>query len=70
MGPAEGLASGLAVADRDLLDRGISAGVTTASWVGRLVATWQSGYVRLYALAMFVGLAVLAVLVAALGGGA
>jgi NADH-quinone oxidoreductase subunit L len=68
VGTAEGLAGGLAVADRDLLDRGIAAGVTTASWVGRAVAAWQSGYVRLYALAMFIGLAALAVLVAALGG--
>ncbi len=68
VGVAEGIAGGLAVADRDLLDRGIAAGVTTASWVGRAVAAWQSGYVRVYALAMFIALAALAVLAAALGG--
>ena len=65
---AEGLAAGLAVADRDLLDRGIAAGVTTASWLGRAVAAWQSGFVRLYALATLIGLTALAVVVAALGG--
>ena len=63
--PAEGVAAGLAIGDRDLLDKGIAAGVTTATWVGRLVAAWQSGFVRLYALAMFVGLAALVVIVAA-----
>jgi NADH-quinone oxidoreductase subunit L len=68
VGPAEGVAAGLAVADRDLLDKGIAAGVTTAGWVGRGVAAWQSGYVRLYALAMFVGLAALVVVVAVVGG--
>ena len=68
VGPAEGLAGGFAIADRDLLDRGIAAGVTTATWLGRLVASWQSGYVRLYALALFIGLAALAVVVAAIGG--
>jgi len=68
VGPAEGVAGGLAVADRDLLDRGIAAGVTTSSLIGRAVAAWQSGYVRLYALAMFLGLAALAVVAAVVGG--
>jgi len=68
IGPAEGVAAGLAVADRDLLDRGIAAGVTTSSWIGRAVAAWQSGYVRLYALAMFLGLAAVAVVAAVVGG--
>ena len=68
VGPAEGIAGGLAIADRDLLDRGIAAGVTASSWIGRLVAAWQSGFVRLYALAMFVGLVTLAVVAAVLGG--
>jgi len=63
-----GVAAGLAVADRDLLDRGIAAGVTTSSWIGRAVAAWQSGYVRLYALAMFLGLAAVAVVAAVVGG--
>jgi hypothetical protein len=40
--------------------------------VGRLVAAWQSGFVRLYALAMFLGLAavvtIVAVTVANVGG--
>jgi len=68
VGPAEGVAAGLAVADRDLLDKGIAAGVTTAGWIGRGVAAWQSGYVRLYALAMLIGLAALVVVVAVVGG--
>jgi NADH-quinone oxidoreductase subunit L len=68
VGPAEGVAAGLAIADRDLLDRGIAAGVTTAGWIGRGVAAWQSGYVRLYALAMLVGLAALVVAAAVFGG--
>jgi NADH-quinone oxidoreductase subunit L len=68
VGPAEGVAGGLAVADRDLLDRGIAAGVTASSLIGRAVAAWQSGYVRLYALAMFLGLAALAVVAAVVGG--
>jgi len=66
--PAEGVADSLAVADRDLLDRGIAAGVTSATWIGRAVAAWQGGYVRLYAMAMFLGLAAL-VLVAVIVGG-
>jgi NADH-quinone oxidoreductase subunit L len=66
--PAEGVADSLAVADRELLDRGIAAGVTSATWIGRLVAAWQGGYVRLYALAMFLGLAALAIVAVVVGG--
>ena len=65
--PASGLAEGFAVADRDLLDRGIAAGVTSAAWIGRLSAAWQGGMVRLYALAMLIGLAVLVVLALLVG---
>jgi NADH-quinone oxidoreductase subunit L len=68
VGPAEGIAAGLAVVDRDLLDKGIASGVTTSSWIGRGVAAWQSGFVRLYALAMFLGLAALIVVAAVFGG--
>jgi NADH-quinone oxidoreductase subunit L len=71
--PAEGVSAGLAIGDRDLLDKGIAAGVTTATWLGRVVAVWQSGHVRLYALAMLVGLVALAltvlVTVSSAGGG-
>jgi len=66
--PTEGLADGLKVADRDLLDRGIAAGVTSATWIGRAAAGWQGGYVRLYALAMFLGLAALTILAVVVGG--
>ena len=66
--PAEGVAAALAVADRDLLDRGLAGSVTAAGWIGRLVAVWQSGYVRRYALATFLGVAALALAVALLGG--
>jgi len=65
VGPVEGVASGLAIGDRDLLDRGIGAGVASATWLGRLAAAWQSGHVRMYALAMLLGLAAIVVAVAA-----
>jgi NADH-quinone oxidoreductase subunit L len=68
VGTAEGWPAGSRSPTATCSTRGIAAGVTTASWVGRAVAAWQSGYVRLYALAMFIGLAALAVVAAALGG--
>jgi NADH-quinone oxidoreductase subunit L len=68
IGPAEGTATALAIIDRDVLDRGLAASVTTAGWLSRLVMVFQSGFVRAYALAMLAGATVL-VLVAVLVGG-
>lgn len=67
VGPAEGFASGLGVLDRDVLDRGLAAGVTTTGWLAKLVMLLQSGYVRNYALLMLAG-AVVLVLVVVLAG--
>jgi NADH-quinone oxidoreductase subunit L len=69
IGPSEGVAVGLSVIDRDILDRGMASGVTGAGWIGRVTNLWQSGYVRAYALAMFSGAValVLVVVVSVLG---
>ena len=57
---AEGTAKGLTVADRELVDKGVSGGFTTVGLLARTVTLLQSGYVRAYALAMFLGIAALA----------
>jgi len=67
VGPAEGTASGLAVLDRDVLDRGLAAAVTTTGVLARGIMMLQTGFVRNYALAMLVG-AVVLVLVVVLAG--
>ena len=67
VGPAEGIASGLAVLDRDVLDRGLAAAVTTTGVLARGIMLLQTGFVRNYALAMLVG-AVVLVLVVVLAG--
>jgi NADH-quinone oxidoreductase subunit L len=63
VGPSEGVAVGLSVIDRDILDRGMASGVTGAGWVARAATLWQSGYVRAYALSMLSGAAVLVLVV-------
>src|SRR6056297_157925 len=67
IGGAEGTASGVAVLDRDLVDRGLLGLGTALTFFGRLSARLQSGFVRAYALAMFVGVGVLVILVAWMG---
>jgi NADH-quinone oxidoreductase subunit L len=67
VGPVEGTADGMAVIDRDVLDRGLAASVTAMGWIGRLTTLWQSGFVRAYALAMLLGAILLVVLVIATG---
>ncbi len=67
VGPAEGVSSGLALLDRDVLDRGLAASVTTTGWLARLVMLWQSGYVRNYALAMMAGAVILILVVVLVG---
>ncbi len=58
--PGESVAEGLAVLDRDVLDRGLAASAGAVPLLGRLATLWQTGYVRLYALAMLAGVAVVA----------
>jgi NADH-quinone oxidoreductase subunit L len=66
----EGAASGLAELDQGVVDRGLvtmSEGGT--GLIAKAASLWQSGYVRIYALAMLFGLMVL-LLVVVLGMGA
>ena len=65
--PAEGVAEGLALVDREVVDKGVSSGASSANVLGKAMTLLQSGYVRSYALAMFLGVAALA-LVALLSG--
>ncbi len=67
VGSAEGTAGGVAVLDRDLLDRGLLGLGSALTFVGRLALRWQTGFVRAYALAMWIGVAVLVLVVAWLG---
>ncbi|HZJ08571.1 MAG TPA: NADH-quinone oxidoreductase subunit L [Trueperaceae bacterium] len=64
--PGESVAEGLSVLDRDVLDRGMSGSAGAVGLLGRLATAVQSGYVRLYALTMLLGAALLGVLVAVL----
>jgi len=67
VGPAEGTSAGLAVLDRDVLDRGLAAAVTTTSWLARAIILLQNGFVRAYALSMLVGAVVLVLVVVLVG---
>ncbi len=64
VGPGEGLASGVSQLDRDVVDRAITGGGVSVGRLGKVVTALQSGYVRAYALAMLLGVALLAVLAA------
>ena len=64
--PAESVADGLSVLDREVLDRAVVASAAPVDLLGKLATAWQSGQVRMYAMAMLAGAVVLAVLVAAL----
>ena len=58
--PGESVAAGLAALDREVVDGGLAATVSGVPLLARLVTLWQTGYVRLYALAMLAGAAVVA----------
>src|SRR5690606_9998956 len=60
VGPGASVAEGLAVLDREVLDRGLASTAAPAGLLGRIATSWQTGYVRLYALSMLIGAAVLA----------
>ncbi|CAN5908280.1 NADH-quinone oxidoreductase subunit L [soil metagenome] len=64
---AESAANGLALVDREVVDRGINSSAPAASILGRAMTLLQSGYVRSYALAMFLGVAALVLVVAITG---
>jgi len=61
--PGGGLTEGLSILDRDVIDRGIVRSVGRTGFLGRTLTLLQNGYVRLYALLMLAGVAVLALLV-------
>jgi NADH-quinone oxidoreductase subunit L len=65
--PGEGAASGIAVLDRDVVDRGVNGSVGLVPLLGRLLVRLQSGYVRAYAFAMLLGAAALVLLAALMG---
>jgi len=67
VGGAEGAAEGVTVLDRDLLDRGLLGLGSAMTFFGGLVARFQTGFVRNYALVMFAGAAILLLVVAWLG---
>lgn len=65
---SEGAAEGLKTFDARLVAKGISGSFGGVGLLARILTLLQTGYVRTYALAMFVGVAVL-VMVVAFGGG-
>ncbi|NBC96268.1 MAG: NADH-quinone oxidoreductase subunit L, partial [Deinococcus-Thermus bacterium] len=67
VGGAEGTAGGVAVLDRDLVDRGLLGLGSALALFSRLTLRLQSGMVRAYAFAMLTGVAVLVLVVAWLG---
>lgn len=66
--PSEIAATGLSLVDTEVLDRGVSGSARGVSLLGETLRWLQTGYARAYALAMFIGVAAL-VLVVAFGGG-
>ncbi len=65
--PAESVAEGLSVLDRDVLDRGLVASAGGAVWLSRATTLLQTGHVRLYALAMLAGAVVVAAIALLVG---
>jgi hypothetical protein len=63
-GPFLPTAGALSVLDRDVVDRSLSGSAGAAGLIARVSALWQSGYARLYALSMLLGLVVLIGIVA------
>ncbi|MEX2502710.1 MAG: NADH-quinone oxidoreductase subunit L [Trueperaceae bacterium] len=64
VGSAEGTADGVAVLDRDLVDRGLLGFATALAFFGRLAARIQTGTVRTYAATMFASVVVLVLVLA------
>jgi len=68
--PGEGLAEGFREVDEEVLEKGIGGSEAGVSEVGQSVVQVQSGFVRVYALLMLVGLAALVLVVAFTRAGA
>jgi NADH-quinone oxidoreductase subunit L len=66
--PTEIAASGMAAVDKEVLDKGIVGGAGGIGLLGETLRWLQTGLARAYALAMFIGVAII-VLVIAFGGG-
>ncbi len=64
VGGSEGTADGVAVLDRDVVDRGLLGLGSALTLFARLAAAVQTGFVRTYAFAMFAGAVVLALVLA------
>ncbi len=64
VGGAQGAADGVAVLDRDLVDRGLLGAGTALGTFGRAAAAIQTGRVRTYAATMFAALVILLLLLA------
>jgi NADH-quinone oxidoreductase subunit L len=66
--PAESIAEGLRIIDRDLIDHGISSTIGSFGLLARVVRRLQSGFVRSYAFVMLLCVSGLVLLVALFGG--
>ena len=66
--PGEGTASGLALLDREVVDEGLGSSSKGVAFIANAVRSVQTGYARAYALVMFLGVALLALLAALFGG--
>jgi NADH-quinone oxidoreductase subunit L len=64
--PTEVAASGMAAVDKEVLDKGVVSGAGSVGLLGEALRWLQSGFARAYALSMFIGIALI-VLVIALG---
>lgn len=65
---SEGLAASLDNADKNLVDNGLNGGAKGIGLIAKAVTSLQSGYVRAYALAMFLGIFIFILAVAFSGG--
>ncbi|MCA9836749.1 MAG: NADH-quinone oxidoreductase subunit L [Trueperaceae bacterium] len=65
---SEGLASGLSSLDSNVVNKGVSQGAGSVGLLANVVRWLQTGYARQYALFMFIGVAILALVVALNGG--
>ena len=65
---SEGIASGLSSLDSSVVNKGISQSASLVGVLANVVRWLQTGYARQYALFMFIGVAILALVVALSGG--
>lgn len=65
---SENAAASLATTDRELIDKGVTNVFGSVGLLARAMSALQSGYLRAYALAMLLGVILLTLLVALVGG--